>query len=109
MRFGHLELGVRDPRVSAAFYTERLGFRLVADQGPRFQWVERGGLEILLREGEPSPAASVVFYTDDPAGEAERLRSKGVAVELKGACYHLRDPDGHEIQVVNPSDDHSNS
>lgn len=107
MRFGHLELGVRDPMASRAFYVERLGFQLVADQGPDFQWVERGGLELLLRRGEPSPRISIVYYVEDPGAEATRLREAGVDVELRGACWHLCDPDGHELQVVNPHDDHS--
>lgn len=107
MRFGHLELGVADPLASRAFYVERLGFRLVADQGPDFQWVERGGLEILLRRGEASPRISIVYYVSDPDAEAKRLVEAGVEVALRGRCWHLRDPDGHELQVVNPEDDHS--
>ena len=107
MRFGHLELGVGDPRASRAFYVDCLGFTLVADQGPEFQWVERGGLEILLRRGEPSPGISVVFYVDDPAAEADRLRAGGATVEKQANCWLLRDPDGHLVQVVNPHDDHA--
>jgi len=106
MRFGHLELAVADPRASLAFYVEKLGFRLVADQG-RFLWVERGGLEILLRPGSPGGGHDVVFYCDDPAGAAEAWGARGVEVERRGACFHARDPDGHRFQVVNPNDDHS--
>ena len=107
MRFGHLELVVGDPLASRTFYVERLGFTLVADQGPDFQWVERGGLEILLRRGRASPGASIVFYVDDPSAEAERLRAGGATVVEQANCWLLRDPDGHLIQVVNPHDDHS--
>ncbi len=108
MRFGHLELAVRDARASLAFYTGKLGFRLVADQGP-FVWVERGGLEILLRPGEVACGHDVVFYCDDPAAAAAGLRERGVAVERRGNCFHFHDPDGHAFQLVDPSEDHSGS
>jgi len=107
MRFGHLELGVDNPVASRDWYVGKLGFALVADQGPGFQWVERGGLEILLRRGAPSPAMSVVFYVDDPDAEAGRLRAAGVRMEKEANCWLIRDPDGHLVQVVNPNDDHS--
>jgi catechol 2,3-dioxygenase-like lactoylglutathione lyase family enzyme len=107
MRFGHLELGVSDPIASREFYTTRLGFVAVADQGPGFQWIEREGLEILLRKGPPSPGVSIVYYTDRPETEAERLRAAGADVTLVASCWHVRDPDGHLIQVVDPAADHS--
>ena len=107
MRFGHLELGVDDPVASREWYVGKLGFTPVADQGAGFQWVERGGLEILLRMGAPSPAMSVVFYVDDPDAEAERLRAAGVDLEKQANCWLIRDPDGHLVQVVDPHDDHS--
>ena len=107
MRFGHLELGVRDPVASREFWVRRLGFVAVADQGPDFQWIERGGLEILLRRGEPSPAMSIVFYVDDPDAEAQRLSAAGAEFARQANCWHVRDPDGHLVQIVNPHDDHS--
>jgi catechol 2,3-dioxygenase-like lactoylglutathione lyase family enzyme len=107
MQFGHLELGVLDPVASRAWWVDRLGFTLVADQGPEFQWVARGGLEILLRRGTPSPGLSIVYYVDDPVAEGARLRAAGVEADLRGACLHLLDPDGHRIEIVNPEGDHS--
>lgn len=107
MEFGHLELPVSDPLRSLDFYTQVLGFRLESNQADRFIWVTRGRLELLLRPGETGGSHSIVFYTDDPAAEAEALRARGADVTLRSNCYHLRDPDGHEFQVVNPHEDHS--
>ena len=107
MEFGHLELPVSDPLRSLDFYTRVLGFHLEANQADRFIWVQRAGLVLLLRPGEPGGGHSVVFYMDDPAAEAEAMHARGAEIELKANCYHLRDPDGHEFQFVNPHEDHS--
>jgi catechol 2,3-dioxygenase-like lactoylglutathione lyase family enzyme len=107
VQFGHLELPVTDPPRSLGDDTRVLGFRLESNQGDRFIWVERGGLELLLRPGEPGGGHSIVFYVEDPAAEAEALRACGAEVTLRGSCYHLQDPDGHEYQVVDPHEDHS--
>jgi len=110
MKFGHLELTVRSPGESAAFFADRLGFTLVADQGGGFLWIEKGGLEILLRAGSPDPGrAEIVFYTNTLAEDVARLESRGVALEQRGHCHHFTDLDGHRFQLVNPHDDHSGS
>jgi catechol 2,3-dioxygenase-like lactoylglutathione lyase family enzyme len=103
MRFGHLELVVRSVADATAFYRDRLGFRVASVQGP-YTWIERGGLEILLR---PAGERSLVFYTDDPAGEADRVAGAGATVQKHGTCWHVRDPDGNLVQIVDPSADHS--
>lgn len=113
MHVGHVELPVRDPVASRRFYVDTLGFELVSDQGPKFFWVRRGGVEILLRPGAPTPPADpadaigLVLYTDDLPRAVERLTSRGLSLERKGACYRFRDPDGHGWQLVDPRDDHS--
>jgi catechol 2,3-dioxygenase-like lactoylglutathione lyase family enzyme len=107
MRFGHLELEVRVPLLSLAWYTERLGCRLVSNQADRYVWVERGGVEILLKPGTPGQGHSVVFYSKEPETEASRLLDRGVNVDRRGNAWHFSDPDGNPFQLVDPSADHS--
>jgi catechol 2,3-dioxygenase-like lactoylglutathione lyase family enzyme len=107
MRFGHLELAVTSPRESAAFYRDRLGFRVVSEQGP-YVWIERGGIEILLRPRQGGGAEpSLVFYTGDPAAESAKVAAAGGDIGKHGTCWHVRDPDGNLVQIVDPTDDHS--
>lgn len=108
MRFGHLELAVASPRDSATFYRDRLGFRVVSEQGP-YVWIERGGIEILLRPREGGAEPSLVFYAGDPAAESAKVAAAGGDIEKRGTCWHIRDPDGNLVQIVDPGADHSGS
>ena len=107
MRFGHLELSVSDPPRSLEYYTEALGFRLVDNQADRYIWIERGGLTILLLPGQGGGRACAVFYTATLDEEVAALRERGVELEFRANCYHFRDPDGNEFQLVDPEADHS--
>ena len=107
MKFGHIELEASDPLASMRHYVDVLGYNLVANQGDKFVWLEKGGAEYLLRPPGDYPLPCFVYYTDDPATEAQRLRAAGVDVEEKGTCFHYSDADGHSFQIVNPGDDHS--
>jgi catechol 2,3-dioxygenase-like lactoylglutathione lyase family enzyme len=107
MRFGHLELFVADPLRSLEFYTDDLGFQLIENQDDRFIWVERGGLTILIQPGKGGGSTCVVYYTETLDEEVAALRERGVKLEFKANCYHFRDLDGHEFQIVHPDADHS--
>ena len=48
MKFGHIELFVKDTEASLNFFINVLGFELEADQGDS-KWVKIGNIEILLR------------------------------------------------------------
>ena len=111
MRMGHIELFVRDPLASKAFYVDVLGFDLVDVQGGRFVWVKLGEREILLRQGtHPEPAVSyqqagagIVLFTDDVEAAAGRLRERGL--EFRGtdgseSCLTFMDPDGNWFQLA---------
>ena len=111
MRMGHIELFVRDPLASKAFYVGVLGFDLVHVQDGRFVWVKLGEREILLRQGTPPvPAASyqqaaagIVLFVDDVEAAAERLRERGL--EFRGTdgselCLTFMDPDGNWFQLA---------
>lgn len=116
MRFGHIELFVRDPVAARDFYMDILGFRLVDEQGPEgepplFIWLELGEVEILLRPGEPNEAAefrkataNIVLYTNHVEATARGLRARGLIFQGEDGpgCLTFTDLDGHWFQLVNP-------
>jgi catechol 2,3-dioxygenase-like lactoylglutathione lyase family enzyme len=115
MRFGHIELFVENPLEAKSFYTDVLGFELVATQGEQFVWVKIGETEVLLRPGHhQSPAGSyqqaanaIVLYTDDLDQTAQRLRERGL--EFKGTdgsdrCLTFTDLDSNWFQLANPNE-----
>jgi len=103
MKLGHIEFESVDPFATMRFYVDVLGFELVANQGDRFIWVKKDGVELLLRPKGDYALPSMVFYADDPETEAARL---GLAFERKGTCLHFTDADGTSMQIVNPNDAH---
>jgi catechol 2,3-dioxygenase-like lactoylglutathione lyase family enzyme len=88
MRFGHIEIFVSDPIRSRQFYRDVLGFEVTAIQGDRFVWLQKEGIEILLRPGHPPRPASryedsptgIVLYTDDLDRAIEDLKRRGLEV-----------------------------
>jgi catechol 2,3-dioxygenase-like lactoylglutathione lyase family enzyme len=115
MRFGHLERFVENPLLSKDFYTDILGFELVAVQGDQFVWVKLGDTELLLRPGKnpmrsetyQGAANALVLYTDDLNQTAQTLRERGL--EFRGTdgsdrCLTFTDPDGNWFQLANPNE-----
>ena len=113
MKFGHLELFVRNPQLSREFYSH-FGFELVADQGSDFTWIKSGDAEFLLRKhdvrhdapyGSTGPA--IVLYTSDLPAAMRALSEKGLTPAAcdrgEECCPLYRDPDGNWIQLVDPS------
>jgi catechol 2,3-dioxygenase-like lactoylglutathione lyase family enzyme len=114
MRLGHVELFVRDPMQSRAFYEDVLGFNVVAVQDERFVWVEKGAVELLLRPGAPpagrddyaGSGTALVLYTDDLPGEVRALSERGLnfaGCDGSDACPTFRDPDGNWFMLVDPA------
>jgi len=79
---------VTDQDRALAFYTEKLGFRLLTDQpfNDKQRWLELGipGADtrvVLFRfEGslQPGSMMNVTFWTDDVEGTYRELKAKGV-------------------------------
>ncbi len=109
---------VADQDAALAFYTEKLGFEVRADQrfgeNGEMRWLEvappgsraRLALNPPMR-GTPG-GGSIGVETGDVAGEHERLKAIGgidVDAELMRApgvplMFGLRDPDGNHVWVV---------
>lgn len=79
---------VTDQERALAFYTDKLGFRVITDQpfGPTQRWIELGiaGSEtrvVLFRfdQGpQPGGQMNITFWTDDVEATAREMKSKGV-------------------------------
>lgn len=115
-----ISLNVPDPRASAQFVIDHLGFteRMSADGFVSLAREDAGMNLIYLRTGlstfKPAKAAGsagegllVVFVVEDIDGEYERLREAGVPIltpleteEWGERYFQLEDPNGIVIQLV---------
>jgi len=115
MRFGHIELFVREPLESLAFYRDVLHFDVVDVQGRDAVWMALGATQILLRRGgikSPAPdyrsgSVGFVLYAEDLDVEMGALVASGL--QFTGDDGSAReptfvDPDGHWFQIVDPKD-----
>lgn len=96
-----------------AFYTEKLGFRVVTDQpfSDEQRWIELGipGADtrvVLFRMGEsmkPGGQMNVTFWSDDVEGTVRELNSKGVKIVMEpkreawGTAAAFQDVDGNSF------------
>src|SRR5580700_6605929 len=102
---------VTDQDRALAFYTEKLGFRLVTDQpfSDEQRWIELGipGADtrlVLFRMGgnlKPGGQMNVTFWTDDVEATVRELKSKGVQFVMEpkredwGTAEAFTDVDGN--------------
>jgi catechol 2,3-dioxygenase-like lactoylglutathione lyase family enzyme len=115
---------VDDVETSVGFYTQRLGYELEAQPGPRFAIVTRDDLRLLLseprgaggaaqatpdgRRPEPGGWNRIQLEFDDLADAVEALRRDGVRfrnelVEGRGGSQILlEDPSGNAIELFEP-------
>ncbi|MBK8549676.1 MAG: VOC family protein [Ignavibacteria bacterium] len=113
MKFGHIEIFVKDPLRAKEFYENILGFELVEVQNEKFVWLKLGENLFLLRPGKNDLSANeyrnsntgFVLYTDDLKKTRNELIERGL--EFKGTdgsdeCLTFSDPDGNWFQLVNP-------
>ncbi|WP_017604383.1 VOC family protein [Nocardiopsis alkaliphila] len=112
------ELPVFDQDRAKAFYTDKLGCRVLADAPmgeDGWRWVELGfsGAETALHfvarpDDAPSPGPVLVLVEDDVQGTVDKLRAKGVEIvtEPEEAAYmpgvtvaEFRDSEGNRMVV----------
>lgn len=102
---------VTDQERALAFYTEKLGFRLVTDQpyDDEQRWIELGipGADtriVLFRFGEglkPGSQMNVAFWADDVEATAREMKAKGVEFVMEpkreewGTAAAFKDTDGN--------------
>ena len=106
MRLDTLTLTSKDIARSRAFYSAKLGFRVLEDDETGFV-IDAGGVKLQVgRNGARAPLAQaeprLVFDTKELAARCLQLRDLGVSVEgprrgERGHFAELSDPDGHPI------------
>lgn len=117
-QMGRVLVPVSDQDTAIAFYTDTLGFSLVADVpfGEGDRWVEvappDGGTAIALvpprGEYQPGRMTGIAFVSADPRGDHAELIAKGVDVdpELMGGdgtvplLFFFRDHDANQLMIV---------
>ena len=108
-----VSIPVTDQDRALAFYTEKLGFRVLTDQpfSDEQRWIELGipGADtrlVLFRvDGGLAPGSqmNMALWTDDVEGTARELKAKGVAFsqdpkrEPWGTFCTFKDPDGNSF------------
>ncbi len=108
MRLATLTLTTKDVARSRAFYSAKLGFRVLEDQDGQSFVIDAGGVKLHVdKDGTRSPLARaeprLVFDTSDLPARCMQLRDLGVSVDgprAAGGGGHfaeLSDPDGHPI------------
>jgi catechol 2,3-dioxygenase-like lactoylglutathione lyase family enzyme len=113
-QISYIFLYVRDLAVTRQFYEQKLGFRVVEEDGRAAKY-DAGDVMLALNRASDfdltlsdSPEALLVFHTPNVERVAHRLRQNGVAVgplssyEI-GTVAELKDPDGHELSLYEPS------
>ncbi|HMN40486.1 MAG TPA: VOC family protein [Phycisphaerales bacterium] len=105
---------VRDQDAALAFWTEKMGFRVVTDQpmGPGQRWIEikpltgETGLALFTPEGHEGRIGqfqSLSFRCEDAEKEYAELKAKGVEFDGPpkkaswGTFVIFRDPDGNKF------------
>ncbi|HAX48948.1 MAG TPA: VOC family protein [Ignavibacteria bacterium] len=115
IKFGHIEIFVKDPIASKDFYINVLGFELETIQAEKFIWLKHAESLILLRPGkenEPSPnyqsaRTGFVLYTNDLDKTGAELLNRGLmfkGTDGSDRCLTFQDPDGNWFQLVNPKE-----
>src|SRR5262249_6960805 len=113
LHLGHIELFVRDPRTTAKFYIDALGFTLTTDQSPHALWLRSGAHATLLRPARPAPpppnyrvsSSALVLYTSNLPAALRRLKQFGITCTTNDGspnCPTFTDPDGNWLQLVDP-------
>jgi catechol 2,3-dioxygenase-like lactoylglutathione lyase family enzyme len=115
---GRVIVPVRDQDEAIAFYTNTLGFSLVADVpfGEGDRWVEvappSGGTAIALAppqgDYQPGRMTGIALESPDPRADHAELQANGVDVdgELMGGdgtvplLFFFRDQDGNQLMIV---------
>ena len=105
----HVSINVRDVDAALAFYTEVLGCTARTDR-PDFgfggAWLDVGGQQVHLIEGEPPAALGQHFAVQvgDMAAVIEELRGRGITVSDaipvgRNLQAFLEDPSGNAIEL----------
>ena len=106
-QIGHVSLQVRDLDRSREFYTRILGLSVVSQGGPENTVSLGQGTSyfLVLRNGNPAATVdhfAISLESFDKPSVTEALKQQGVTPidESIGAGFHVKDPDGFNVQIV---------
>src|ERR1700678_4427927 len=116
-KVGQVVVPVSDKDQAIAFYTQKLGFTLVADLpfGDGDRWIEvappGGGVTVALgpagNDFQPGRPTGILLISPDPAADRTELEGLGVDVDpqLMGGggvplMFSFRDQDKNSIMIV---------
>ena len=107
MRLDTLTLTSKDLARSRAFYTGKLGFRVLEERDGEWFVIDAGGVRLAVdKHGPRAPLEQaeprLVFRTVELQQRCTHLRDLGVSVDgprpaARGMQAELTDPDGHPI------------
>ena len=117
---GRVLVPVADQDAAINFYTQRLGFTLVADVpfGDGDRWVEvappKGGTALALVPGrddfQPGRTTGIALESTDARADHDELRAGGVDVDADviggdgtvPLLFFFRDNNGNQLMIVEP-------
>jgi predicted enzyme related to lactoylglutathione lyase len=97
---------VRDLDGTKRFYTDKLGFRIEAEQPGFVQFAKTDGATYALAENAAGEATEVWWNVDDVDATQEQLRAKGVEIvqppkdEPFGRTLVIRDAAGNTLYLL---------
>ena len=109
-RLNYLELPVGDAAAAKAFYASAFGWHF-ADYGPTYAATTTGDTDIGFQAdpAEQTAAALPVVEVDDIDATLRGVEGAGGRITKPiftfpgGRRFHFRDPDGHELAVMQPA------
>lgn len=109
-RFNYLELPSSDVAVTKAFYARAFGWSFT-DFGPTYAATTSGDTDIGVQgdTAEKTAAPLPVIEVDNLEAAEEAVWAAGGEISLPifafpgGRRFHFRDPDGHELAVMQPA------
>ena len=109
-RINYLELPVSATATAKSFYSNAFGWSFT-DFGPTYAATLTGDSDIGFQADPAQKTAALlpVVQVDDLEGAQRAIESAGGTVTLPifdfpgGRRFHFRDPDGHELAVMQPS------
>ena len=101
----HISYNVADYKKTRDFYADLLGMKVTQDNGTSQCYLTFGDTFIIPRngrQGRPTPLVDHIAITvetfDKKAAKAE-LERRGLAPREDQESYHVKDPDGFDLQI----------
>jgi len=101
----HISFGVADYGRTRDFYSDLFGMRVSGDTGKQC-YLTFGDTVLIARKSqqpEGKPFVDHLAYTVDDWDTKrveDELRRRGLKPEADDASFHIRDPDGYDVQIA---------